>query len=67
MGYHFVPPRYLKAHQTPEKPEWIWLFHKGGQTPPSAALVVAAREEPRSAEDFGSPPQGTHPPGCIRG
>ena len=32
MGHHFVPQRYLKGFQSPEKPAWIWAFDKKAQT-----------------------------------
>lgn len=32
MGHHFVPQRYLKGFQSPEKQAYIWAFDKKDQT-----------------------------------
>ena len=28
MGHHYVPQRYLRGFQCPEKPGWVWAFDK---------------------------------------
>jgi hypothetical protein len=32
LGHHFVPQRYLKGFQAPERPGWIWMYDKLTQT-----------------------------------
>ncbi len=43
MGEHFLPQRYLEQFQDPDKPGFIWLHDKRGETPRLARIKKVAQ------------------------